>query len=114
MAQRSQVPSRASFVSHFTFCRVPAATLFFTLCLTGALLGSVSVDAYGAEDLQSSLPTTTDSDIEDESFEDDDDGSRALPEVFKALNPEDVVEITLEEEQALLGNWGDTEAEEGD
>ena len=114
MAQRSQVPSRASFVSHFTFCRAPAATLFLALSLSAALLGSMSSNADGAEDLHSSLPATTDTDIEDESVEDDDDGSKALPEVFKALNPEDVVEITLEEEQALLGNWGDTEAEDGD
>ena len=101
-------------MSRFTFCRAPAATLLFSLSLTAALLGSMPFDAYGAEVLNSSLPAATDTDIEDELADDDDDGSKALPDVFEALNPEDVVEITLEEEEALLGNWGDTEAEGGD
>ena len=108
------MPPRTSFVSHFTFFRVPATTLFFTLSLTVTLVCSFPFGAYGAEDVNSILPAAPDTDIDDESAEDDDDGSSALPHVFRTLNPEDVREITLEEEQALLGNWGDTEAEDGD
>ena len=113
MAQSYPVPSRATFVSHFNFRMAPAAMLFFTLSLSFGLAG-LSFDAYGAEDLQPGPPAVTSPDIEDESFDDGDDGSSALPHVFKTLNPEDVQEITLEEEQALLGNWGDTEAEDSD
>ena len=115
MAQSYPVPSRATFVNHFTLRMAPAAMLFFTLSLSFGLAG-LSFHAYGAEDPQLGPAAVTSPDIEDESIEDGDDGSSALPDLLKTLNPEDVQEITLEEEQALLGNWGDTdtEAEDGD
>ena len=105
--------SRATFVNHFTLRTAPAAMLFFTLSLSFGLAG-LSFHAYGADDLQGEPTALASPDIEDDSVEDRDDGSSALPHVFKTLNPEDVQEITLEEEQALLGNWGDTEAEDSD
>ena len=113
MGQRYPVPSKATFVSHFTSCMAPAATLFFSLSLSASLAG-LSPGAYGAEDPQSSPAALVSPDIEDDSVQDGDDGSSALPDRFKTLNPEDVQEITLEEEQTLLGNWGDTEVEDGD
>ena len=119
MAQSYPVPSRVTFVSYFTFRTVPAARLFFTLSLSFGLAG-LSFHAYGAEALQPGPAAVTSPDIDEESIDDGDgdgdDGSSALPDLLKTLNPEDVQEITLEEEQALLGNWGDTdtEAEDGD
>ena len=115
MAQSYPVPSRVTFVSYFTFRAARAARLFFTLSLSFGLAG-LSFHAYGAEDLQPGPAAVTSPDIDEESIDDADDGSSALPDLLKTLNPEDVQEITLEEEQALLGNWGDTdtEAEDGD
>lgn len=105
--------SRATFVSHLSSCTAPAAALFFSLSLSVSLAG-LSLGAYAAEDLQSRPAALASPGIEDDSVEDEDDGSSALPDLFKTLNPKDVKEITLEEEQSLLGNWGDTEAEDGD
>ena len=49
---------------------------------------------------------------EDDDYEDD--GSAALGDLFQRLHALGVQPISLEEEQALLGNWGDTDAEDGD
>ena len=113
MVQTYPVPSRATFVNHFTLRMAPAAMLFVNLSLSFGLAG-LSLHAYGAEDLPLGPPAMSSPDVEDESIEDGDDGSSALPDLLKTLNPEDVEEITLEEEQALLGNWGDTDDEDGD
>ena len=113
MGQRYPVPPEAKFVSRFTPFTAPAVTLIFCLSLSMSLAGEPA-GAYGAEVLQDNQAAPASPDFEDDSLEDDDDGSSALPKFFKALNPEEVQEITLEEEQALLGNWGDTEAEDGD
>ena len=53
----------------------------------------------------------------DEAAEDDEyeeDGSAALGDLFQRLQALGVQPISLEEEQALLGNWGDTDAENED
>jgi hypothetical protein len=69
MAQSYPVPSRATFVSYFTFRMARAGMLFFTLSLPFGLAG-LSFHAYGAEDLQPEPPSVTSPDIEDESIDD--------------------------------------------
>jgi hypothetical protein len=44
----------------------------------------------------------------------EDDGSRALRDKFKVYNLDEIEPISAKEEEALLGNWGDTDAEDGD
>ena len=52
--------------------------------------------------------------MEDEESGAGDDGSSALRDLFKSYNLGDVEPIGAKEEEALLGNWGDTDAEDGD
>jgi len=52
--------------------------------------------------------------IDDEDPGTADDGSRALRDTFKDYDLEEIEPISAKEEGALLGNWGDTDAEDGD
>jgi len=52
--------------------------------------------------------------IDDEDPDIADDGSRALRDSLRAYNLEEIEPISAKEEEALLGNWGDTDAEDGD
>ena len=52
--------------------------------------------------------------IDDEESDVADDGSRALRDTFKVYNLDEIEPISAKEEEALLGNWGDTDAEDGD
>lgn len=52
--------------------------------------------------------------IDDEESDVADDGSRALRDKFKIYNLDEIEPISAKEEAALLGNWGDTDAEDGD
>ena len=98
---------------HFTFRIGRAVTLSLSLSLC-AVLAAQSLDAHAAEGPHNEPAAVTGPDLEDDAVEDGDDGSSALPAIFKVVDPEDVEEITLEEEQALLGDWGDSDAEDGD
>ena len=44
----------------------------------------------------------------------EDDGSKALQDRYMHLDLKNIQPLSLEEEEALLGNWGDSEAEDGD
>ena len=57
----------------------------------------------------SSEPT----DEEDETT-DHDDGSGTLTDRYMHLDLRDMKPLSREEEEALLGNWGDSDAEDGD
>ena len=100
-------------MSHFTFRRGRAVNLLFGLSRCVGLAVQ-PLDAHAAESPHNEPAAIAGPDVDDDTAEDGDDGSRALPDVFKRVNPQDVEEITLEEEQALLGNWGDSDAEDGD
>jgi len=52
--------------------------------------------------------------IDDEDPDSADDGSRTLRDTFKAYNLQEIEPISAKEEEALLGDWGDTDAEDGD
>lgn len=60
-------------------------------------------------------PVTADElDIDDEDPDSADDGSSVLPDTFRLYDLRDVEPISAKEEEALLGNWGDSGAEDGD
>lgn len=72
------------------------------------------VTAY-AEPASDSVPSAGEQhDIEDEDPDTADDGSRTLPDTYKLYDLQDIAPISAKEEEALLGNWGDSDAEDGD
>ena len=71
--------------------------------------------AYSDEIAADSAPVMSDEgDIEDEDPDTADDGSSALTDIFRLYDLKDVEPIGAKEEEALLGNWGDSGAEDGD
>ena len=81
--------------------------------LLATALAPISV--YADEITPNSEPTINNElAIEDEDPESADDGSSALRDMFKSYDLKDVEPISAKEEAALLGNWGDSDAEDGD
>jgi len=98
-AANSGVSVRAAGVMIIAACLLTIA--LNPTCADETTTGSASV----AED---KLP------IEGEESDVADDGSRALRDKFKVYNLDEIEPISAKEEEALLGNWGDTDAEDGD
>ena len=51
---------------------------------------------------------------EDDRIVEHDDGSSLLTDRYRDLDLKNIAPLSREEEAALLGNWGDTDAEDGD
>lgn len=85
------------------------------MVIAASLLMIAPAPAYTDEIPTVSPPVTADQHpIDDEDPDNADDGSRALRDSLKAYNLEEIEPISAKEEEALLGNWGDTDAEDGD
>ena len=78
------------------------------LMITPAPAYPDEITAVSASEAADQLP------IDDEDPDAADDGSRALRDSLKAYNLDEIKPISAKEEEALLGNWGDTDAEDGD
>ncbi len=94
----------------------PSAGPLVLVLATSLLIATTMtpITAY-AEHLSNAATEMDDKlDSEDEDLDTADDGSSALPDFYKLYDLEDVKPISAEEEEALLGNWGDSDAEDGD
>lgn len=84
------------------------------LALVAACLFAASslyaADGHGAAGAD---PTAAEA-IDDEEPGVFDDGSGALHDRYHHLDLKNIKPLSLKEEESLLGNWGDTEAEYGD
>jgi len=85
------------------------------MVIAACLLMVAPPPAYTDEVTSSSTSMAADKPlIDDEDPDTADDGSRALRDTFKDYDLEEIEPISAKEEEALLGNWGDTDAEDGD
>jgi len=85
------------------------------MVIAACLLMLVLTPVYSDEITSSSTTVAADRlPIDDEDPDTDDDGSGALRDTYKVYNLEEIEPISAKEEEALLGNWGDTDAEDGD
>jgi hypothetical protein len=85
------------------------------MVIAACLLMIAPTPAYTDDITSSSTSVAADKPlIDDEDPDSADDGSRALRDAFKVYNLDEIEPISAKEEEALLGNWGDTDAEDGD
>ena len=90
---------------------VSGLTITATVCLL-----SVSAVSHANEQMKEQAASRITENINEEAESDDqqDDGSSALQDRYMHLDLKNIKPLSLEEEEALLGNWGDSEAEDGD
>jgi len=86
------------------------------LMLIAACLLTIVLNPAHADEINTgSAPVAEDKlPIDDEESDNADDGSHALRDTFKVYDLQEIEPISAKEEEALLGNWGDTDAEDGD
>ncbi len=98
-------------MSQLNLCAAPLCALIL-LFSPAAMPGDITATNGSPAAVSQVTDQDTDDPAEDDDYEDD--GSAALGDLFERLQALGVQPISLQEEQALLGNWGDADAEDGD
>ena len=90
---------------------MPAVAAVIAVFLSLQVLPSAS---HAIENKEESRVASLTEAADEEDDTTDDDGSNSLTDRYMHLEIPDIEPLSREEEETLLGNWGDSDAEDGD
>nr|MDJ0739687.1 hypothetical protein [Gammaproteobacteria bacterium] len=90
-----------------------AAGLLYCMLLLGPSVGlAAGGGAESAAAADATPAATPDPTADSDEIEDSEDGSAALGDTSRQIGTKVLLPVTVDEEQSLLGDWGDSENED--